>query len=665
MARARGKRVERRSYGGRLGLSRHPWLPALALAAITILAYLPALDRGFIWDDDTYVTRNSTLHDLNGLRRIWFEVGAVPQYYPLVHTTFWIENHLWGLAPFHFHLGNVLLHALAAVLLWRVLARLELPGAWLGAALFALHPVGVESVAWITERKNVLSTVFYFAAALAYLRFAWPRQGGKERGGAASWYFAALGLYVCALWSKTVTCSLPAALLLVFWWKEPGGAGADPHHSSLRRQALLLAPFFAAGLSLGLLTAWMEKHIVGAHGAVFTLSLAQRCLIAGRALWFYAGKLLWPAPLVFIYPRWTVSVGVWWQWLFPAGAVAVVAALWAARGRIGRGPLVAVLFFAGTLFPALGFVNVYPMRYSFVADHFQYLAGVGLLALIAAGVARYGLPQKSRQEGLFAGSGLSWWPMLVLLVLAGLTWRQTRIYANTDVLWQATLRHNPDCWLAHNNLGAALFRTGQVDEAIGEFHEALRLNPDYPESHNGLGGALGKKGQTDDAIREFREAIRLESDYADARYNLSFTLLKQGRTDEGVSQLLEACRLKPEYEDDCNRLVGFWIERGEHLEEARALAGNLVQRRPNNAAFLDTMGRVLLKSNRPAQALEYLLKAVEISPAPSAPLYDHLGDAYAALNQREQAEEAWRKAVSTQPNSEIQKKLAGRHGFEP
>lgn len=350
------------------------WLPGLLLAVSVFIAYQPVLRGGFIWDDDDYVTNNWTLHDFNGLKHIWFDTQATPQYYPLVHTTFWLEYHAWKLNPVGYHVVNVLLHALGSILLWRVLKRLELPGAWLAAAVFALHPVNVESVAWITERKNVLSAVFFFAAAWAYLRFAGESEGKKRRW---SWWLAALCLFVCALLSKTVACSLPAVLLLVRWWKKKRLQAGD---------VLPMVPFFIAGLWLGLQTARLEEHHVGASGAEWSFSLGERCLIAGRALWFYAGKLVWPVKLTFVYPRWQMDAGIWWQWLFPAAALAIVATLWFARKRIGRGPLVAVLVFAGALFPALGFVNVYPMRFSFVADHFQYLASIGIIVLVTNGM---------------------------------------------------------------------------------------------------------------------------------------------------------------------------------------------------------------------------------------------------------------------------------------
>jgi len=495
---------------------------------LVLLAYLPSLRAGFIWDDDYYVTQNPTLHDLGGLCRIWFQIGAVPQYYPMVHTSFWLEYHLWNLNPLGYHLVNVLLHATAALLLWQVLRRLQVPGAWLAALLFALHPVMVESVAWVTERKNVLSAVFYFAAALAYLRFL--ARGNQARRW--PWYLLALALFVAALLSKTVTCSWPAALWLVCWWK---------HGRVQRSDVLPLLPFLALGLGLGLLTAWIEKHYVGAEGTEWSLTLVDRGLIAGRALWFYAGKLVWPSPLTFIYPRWEINPTVWWQWLYPAGAVGMIAALWLGRNRLGRGPLVAVLFFAGTLGPALGFVNVYPMRYSFVADHFQYLASVGLLTLGAAGLVR--LPRIV--------------PAALVVGLGVLTWQQTAIYQNLETLWRDTLLKNPNSAMAHTNLGVWLGSQGRIEEAMAQYREALRIEPDAWDTLSDLGVALAAQGRWDEAVENFLKVNQLNPNSPDVLYNLGFALAAQGRWKEAIERYRQVLQLSPADTEALNNLA--WI----------------------------------------------------------------------------------------------------------
>jgi hypothetical protein len=310
--------------------ARRNWLPALLLMALTIMAYQPAWHAGIIWDDDDYITPLK-LRSLNGLARIWTQPGATHQYYPLVHTVFWVEHKLCGDATTEYHWVNILLHASSALLVAKILRRLKIPGAWLAAALFALHPVEVESVAWITELKNTLSGLFYLSATLVYLGFDRKR----------SWenYALALGLFILGLLCKTVIATLPAALLVVLWWQRG--------KLSWKRDVLALTPFFIAGLGAGLFTAWMERKFVGAAGAEFDFSLLQRILIAGRDIWFYLAKLCWPVNLAFIYHRWNVSQGVWWQYLFPAAALLLLALLY---WRRWRGPLAGLLFFVGTFF---------------------------------------------------------------------------------------------------------------------------------------------------------------------------------------------------------------------------------------------------------------------------------------------------------------------------
>ncbi|MBU0618432.1 MAG: tetratricopeptide repeat protein, partial [Planctomycetes bacterium] len=507
---------------------------AAALVVLTIGVYLPAMQCDFIWDDHACVQYNEPLRSTDGLRRIWLEDRATPyQYYPMVHTTYWIEYRLWELSPTGYHVTNILLHAAGVVLFWRVLVLLGVPGAWLAAALFALHPVQVESVAWITERKNVLSGMFYFAAALAYLRFALrpPTTSGSSR----AWrlYGASLVLFVCALLSKTATCTLPAALLLVLWWKrKPLG----------RVHLLRLTPFFALGIGLGLLSAWMEADPghVAAVGEDWNQTLIERCLIAGRALCFYVSKLLWPVQLTFIYPRWQIDAGAWQQYLYPLAVIGVVVAFWLARRRIGSGPLVGILYFAGTLFPALGFFNVYYMQFSFVADHWQYLACAGLVTLIAAAGFRIGKRLSQRWKPLAAAVAA-----VLLMTLGTLTWRQQRAYENLDVLWHDTLVKNPDAWLAHNNLGARLRSQGRLDEAISHYRQAIKIKPTFADAHNNLAIVLTLQGKLDEAIRHYRLALDAKPDSARIHNNLGDALRAQNRLDEAISHFRRALEIKP------------------------------------------------------------------------------------------------------------------------
>ena len=555
---------------------------------MTAGAYIPAMNGGFIWDDDDYVQDNLTLRSLEGLGQIWFQPGATRQYYPLVHTTYWLEYRLWGLNPTGYHVVNVILHALSAVLVWRLLIRLKVPGAWAAAALFALHPVHVESVAWITERKNTLSGAFYLSAAWAYLRY--------EEARSPRLYWAALLLFAAALLSKTVTCTLPAALLLVLWWK-----GQTP----MRRTAVALVPFFALGAAMSGMTVWMERHSVGAWGPEWDLSLVERGLIAGRALWFYAAKLLVPLNLTFIYPRWAIDATAVWQYLYPAGALGVVALL-AFRARLGRGPLTGVLFFAGTLTPALGFFNFYPMLYSFVADHFQYLASLGLLALAAAGGHRAWTRLGQPATGPVALA-------LILAVCGLLTWRQGQVYADLETLWRDTLKKNAGAWIAHNNLANILKERGQLDQAIGHYRQALLLKPSSAQIHLNLADAHRARGESAAALRHYRRALKAEPDRVETFLKLGNALLGQNAVAEAIDHYQQALRLAPNLALAHSNLgAALAIQRQD--EEAIEHYRRALQLKPDFAEAHNNLGRLLALRGQFAEAIEHYRRALQLKP---------------------------------------------------
>jgi tetratricopeptide (TPR) repeat protein len=501
-------------------------LKSLLLVIAVVFAYQPVWHGGFIWDDDAHITKPE-LRSLDGLARIWIQLGATQQYYPLVHSAFWVEHQLWGDWPMGYHLVNILLHAFSALLLVKVLQQLKVPGAWLGAAIFALHPVQVESVAWVSELKNTLSGVFYLGAALAYLRFDRSRRRGE--------YALAFGLFMLGLMSKTVIATLPAVLLVVFWWQRG--------KLSWRQDVAPLIPIFVVGIFAGLFTAWVEqKFIIGAAGSEYDFSIVERFLIAGRATCFYLGKLFWPVNLVFIYARWHVSQAVWCQYLFPAAVALLLGALvWLQRWWV-RGPLAALLFFVITLFPALGFFNVYPFRYSFVADHFQYLAGIGPIVLVAAGISTgFNSFRKWRSflEPALYGT--------LLAVLCVLTWRQGRIYQSDETLWRTTIARNPDDHWAYDNLGVVLAQKGLLDEAIPYFKKTLEKSPNFIAAHNNLGNALLQKGQVDEALEHFKKAVEIDPRSAESHYNLGNVLLQVGQVDEAIGHYQKAVEIEPDF----------------------------------------------------------------------------------------------------------------------
>ncbi|HVZ64483.1 MAG TPA: tetratricopeptide repeat protein [Lacunisphaera sp.] len=562
------------------------WLWALVFAAV-LLTYLPTLHAGFIWDDDGHVTR-ADLRSLGGLWRIWFEVGATQQYYPLLHSAFWLEHQLWGDLPFGYHLANVLLHATAACLFGRLLLRLAVPGAWLATLLFALHPVCVESVAWISEQKNTLSAVFYLLGALAYLDFDRDRRGRQ--------YAAASAWFLCALLTKTVTASLPAALLVAFWWQRG--------RIEWRRNVLPLLPWFAVGAASGLLTAHFERVIIGAQGEDFGLGALQRCLLAGHVVWFYLGKLVWPAHLVFVYPRWRIDSAAPGAWLFLLGALALLGGL-AWWSRRSRAPLAAALLFGGTLFPVLGFVNVFPFVFSFVADHFQYLASLPVFALVAAGLHRLTLRLPAFARGA-AAAGL-------LILLGGLSAVQGGMYRDQETLFRTTIARNPDAWLAYHNLALIYTDTGRAAEALPLIQKVLQLRPNYALAENNLGDALTKLGRPQEAVPHLERAVRLEPRYYQAFNNLGVALMQSGRLAEGLAQFEAALKAKPDFAE-AEHNVGLALMQLDRAAEAVPHFEHAVQLRPDYAAAEMGWGIALTQSGNLAAAQPHFERAISLAP---------------------------------------------------
>lgn len=628
---ARNLPAERTSISSRS--ADYAW--GLLMVAVTVAAYVPAIRAGYIWDDDKYLTENPLMKGAGGLWRIWTEPRASSQYYPLVFTSFWIEHKLWGLRPLGFHLVNVLFHAANAILVWRVLRRLAVPGALPAGMIFALHPVHVESVAWVTERKNVLSGLFYLAAISVYLKFCLPAEDEPNRSERSRRrYFCALALFVCALLSKSVTASMPAAALLIVWWKRG---------RLTRRDATPLIPFFVIGVAAALHTAWLEKHHVGAEQVQWGLSALDRFLVGGRVVWFYCYKLLWPAELIFFYPRWTIDAGQWWQYVFPLAALAVIGLLWKLRVRFGRGPLTAVLYFVGTLFPVLGFVKVYPMVFSWAADHFQYLASIAMIALFTA-VGR--APLASVQGGWpnamrFAAAGM------VLTILFTLTWRRCRAYQDEETLWRDTVARNPGAWAAYNNWGALMVDKGEMHKAEELYREAVRVRPDFQVALDNLGTLLVQKHRDDEAFGYFKRAVEADPYYPPAQRNYGRMLCGRGNFDEGIRRLMAAVEMAPDaYES--HEDLGDALFRLRRIEEAITEYRSVLQLKPGYALGHSNLGVALATAGQNAEALSQLRRAVELDPKLAVAHYT-LGSILAGQASEEAAVAHFKKALECQP----------------
>ncbi|OGS07913.1 MAG: hypothetical protein A2270_02580 [Elusimicrobia bacterium RIFOXYA12_FULL_51_18] len=517
--------------------ARHWGLSALLLILLTLTAYSPAMRGEFIWDDELYAA-TPILDQPDGLRRIWTLQPPYEHYYyefPVVYTSFWLERHLWGLAPAGYHLVNIVLHILNALLVWFLLRQLGLRFAWLAAALFALHPVHVESVAWISERKNVLSGVFYLLTLICYLRF--------EDSGRRRWYLGALGLFLLSLLSKPVTFTLPIILLLLRWRR---GLNIRP------RELVNLLPFFLFSIVLVLYTMFFEVRTLGAEGH---LHLLQRILLAGRAVWFYPLKLAWPVNLAFSYERWTLDVHSTGEWLWVLGVFGAGAYFWSVRRRLGRNFFAGLWFYLITIGPLLGFVSNYTFQYSYVADHYQYLSSLGLLAIAVGGFTRL-IEGNSRISGPAGEPSPGRTAMLLGLVVLPLlwvgTWRQSGIYKNSELVWTDTIKKNPASWLAHNNLGMLLMDKGRLAEAVAQFKEAARDKPDLAEAYGNCGLALVKQHKPGEAIIFYQEALRIRPGYSKAAAalvgiynNMGIESANAGRLDESVRNFSMALKISP------------------------------------------------------------------------------------------------------------------------
>ena len=598
---------------------------ALVLVVASFISHWQAIGGGFIWDDDAHITRVD-LRSLEGLWAIWTKLGATQQYYPLVHSFFWFEHAFWGEAASYYHITNILLHSLVALLLVAVVKKLEIRGAWLAGFIFTLHPVHVESVAWITEQKNTISAIFYLAAAYYYLKF------DKER--TTKIYSIASGLFICALLSKTVTATLPAALLLVFWWKRG--------RLSFKSDILLLLPWFVIGAAGGAFTAWVERTLIGAQGpdyqSAVILTSVTRCLLAGHVIWFYLAKLLWPANLIFIYEHWSISASNPVDYIYIIALIAFLIILVRfankkstveSEGRISRAPLAGFLFFCGTLFPVLGFANVYPFMFSYVADHFQYLASIGIIIPLATFLTLYieKLSVENRGNASVIGG-------VFLAILGFLSWNQCYMYKDAETLYTVTIDRNPSCWMAHNNLGAILLGQGKINEATQQFEEALKIRPRYPDAQSNMCSVLIRLGRIQEALTHGFEAVKLKAS-AENENNLAIALADIGRTSEAVQHYLTALTIKPNYVEVLNNLGNAYMHLGKNTE-AVACFQNAIKYNSNFPDAWSNLGVILVNMGNLEDGIKADEQAVRLK-LNSASYHANLGLAYNTVGRRDEA----------------------------
>jgi tetratricopeptide (TPR) repeat protein len=606
------------SHEGTLGL-------LLVLAVIAV--YTPVGWAGAVWDDDLLVTHNPVIIGPHGLKEIWTTSAA--DVCPLTLTTFWLEHALWGLDLRLYHVVNVLFHAACALVLWRVLRGLKMPGAWLGAALWALHPVQVESVAWIAELKNTESGLFFLLSILFFVR--WLRNGPV-------WSYALCIVFAAlALAAKSSTVILPAALCLGAWWVE----GRWQWRNLLRVAPIAVFSIIATVASI------RNVAVLGSvRNEQWIRSVPERLAEAGDAVWFYLGKLVWPHPQMAVYPRWEIDTGSVSAYLPSVAAVILLFLLWLGREspRV-RPAFFAFAYFLAALLPVLGFVDNYIFRYSLVFDHFQYLADMGPLALAAAGLAKAEELERSPASPRLVrvlGAGL-------LLLFGLMSWQRAWVYQSEETLWNDAIAKNPDCWLGHTILGYDLIQAGNWDGAIGEYQIALAMNPGLPEAYNQLGFAFFQTGHVDLAIEYYERALTGDPAYAEAHANLGNALLQKNKIGASISEFQKALAENPDlaeaHYDLGNALTRIGQADNAITQYRLALADN-----PKLTAAHSNLAIALAQGGHMDEALLEFQKVVDESPG-SALAHNNLGFALFQKGRLDEATREFNEALRIDPNS--------------
>ncbi len=631
--------------------SRIPIGVALLVIAAFIV-YWPALTGGFLFDDEPLLTGSALVKAGDGLYRMWFTTQPI-DYWPLTNSSFWLEWRLWGLQPAGYHVTNLLLHVCSALLLWAILRRLAIPGALLAALLFVVHPVNVESVAWIAQRKNTLSMVFLLLSIFCYLK-------SDVTPGAGRWYWFSFSAFTAAMLSKASVATLPAMLLLLIWWSR---------RAIRRTDVMRTAPFFAVGVALTLVNIWFQAR----HGAavVRDVTWLQRLLGAGAVTWFYLYKAVLPVNLMFIYPQWSIRAADVRWWLPLTAAIGVTMFLWRQRRRAWiRALLCAWIFVLLALVPVLGFKDVYFMRYSLVADHYQYIAVLAVAAVAAAGLDRI----TSVRPLASAATGAA-----VVVVLGTITWGQSHLYASAETLYARTVEVNPRAWLARNNLallyldasspdlqkafvhlnaamatnpaepevqnnvGTAFFQMDRFAEAAVHHREAARLNPAYAVAYANLGHDLERLGQFAQAAEAYRHALHLDPDMSSARYGLGAALQATGRSAEADQQLQRAAQPDASATQD-HTATGDALQRLGRTAEAIAQYQEALKVNPNSVDTLKNLGHALVSAGRFDEAERYLRRALALRPD-DAVAHDNLGNALQQMQRLDEAVAELRIAV--------------------
>jgi len=611
------------------------FLQILLIILLCFIIYIPSLLNGFIWDDDQNLFKSPWIQGADGLRVIWF-TNKTYQYYPVDFTTFWLEHKLWGLNPFGYHVVNLFLHILNALLVFWVVRKLYKRLAFSVALLFAVHPIQVETVAWITERKNLLSLFFFLLAILAYLRF--------DRIRRIRYYLLTVVMFVCALLSKSIAVCFIFFPVLYKWWKDARVTW---------REIRLSIVFVVIGLLSAFYTLYLEFYHVGAQGKVFDLTFLERFILSGRIIFFYVYKLLFPFNFMFFYPRWIIDTKIWWQWLFILAVVLILGTLVIYRKKIGRGALALFIFYIISIFPVLGFLNVYGMKFSFVADHFSYLSTPALLLLLCVSIRLFFDKLSIKFPLLMSTPYRIVMPILLAIItiyMGGKSMALTQSYKNAVVLWEDVIRKNPKAWIAYNNLGSAYNKVGKYEEAIPLLNKAIKLEPGYAEAYNNLGNAYNNIGNYEEAIALYKKAIELNPLFVEIYYNLGNAIRSIGNYEEAIALYKKAIELNPDYAGAFYNNLGLAYNDIGEKEKAIASYKKAIALDPNCAEPYNNLGNIYKSLGRTEEAIALYKKAIKVK-ADNAEIYYNLGSAYSDIGKNEEAIVFYKKAiVALNPN---------------
>jgi tetratricopeptide (TPR) repeat protein len=552
---------------------KNPWrswgVGAVAILVATVALYLPAMKGEFLFDDFFLITNNEMINSRDGLYRFWLTTEA-PDYYPLTSSLWWFEWRWWGDNPIGYHILNVIFHAANAVLVWMILRSLKIPGAWLAGLIFAVHPVNVATVAWISEQKNILSMLLYTIAILLYLRF--------YKDGRRHWHALSLAAFLLALLSKSAVVMLPVVLLGCVWWLRRRVEWKD---------VVRALPSFALSLAFGLVTIWFQHHRA-LGGSFRAVGFGFRLAAAGRAVWFYLYKALMPYNLTLVYPQWDINAALTTSYLPAALLLGSWLVFWWNRNSWGRPLVFALGYSIAMLFPVLGFFDQGFYTYSLVADHWQYYAIVGPIALAVASGGNICLRMGKRGQSIAVLASV-----VVLAVLAGATWKRAAVYRSEETLWRDILMRNPNAAEAHYNLGVGLVREGRPEEGIEQWKQQLQAEPNNVEVRYNLGIVLAQAGRTQEAIEQWEQALQLKPDLADAHFNLGVALAGLGRVNEAIGHWEQALRIRPDY-PEAHYNLGVAFERTGDVRAAMQQYEQALKLNPDYREASDNLARLKL-----------------------------------------------------------------------